>query len=291
MQLLQLLRKVPKKLILLRHLVLQISQTQLLLTLWGDENVSSVGDTKTKVVERPSNDDLVETVTPSVRDTGMEDAKDMESVDIPSVPGTNDLTAGNTDMIPSAADNGDDVADLPEEIAEPTVAEGINNTVNVDIEDLEIPDDASQEKKRSKKMKHKSTTDRRDADVGESSKPKKKLSKEDKVSKRAWRAERKARNAAEKAAEEEVVEEDVQEETEEQVVEEQMPTDGSDEEDVVVVMSRRRKAKGKLKINENRTSVRNKRVTDNVALNNDEEKAKWKFVANRRINAERCRCS
>ncbi|GAA0169173.1 hypothetical protein LIER_23716 [Lithospermum erythrorhizon] len=65
----------------------------------------------------------------------------------------------------------------------------------------------------------------------------------------------------------------------------------SDHEDVETVMSRRRKAKGKLKINENRTRVGNKRISkniidvllENVALNIDEENAKWKFVADQRI--------
>ncbi|GAA0176116.1 hypothetical protein LIER_29168 [Lithospermum erythrorhizon] len=69
---------------------------------------------------------------------------------------------------------------------------------------------------------------------------------------------------------------------------------GSNEEDIVVVIIKRRKAKGKLKINENRSRVRNKRVpknvvvsTENVAMNSKEEEAKWKFVASRRIFAER----
>ncbi|GAA0161094.1 hypothetical protein LIER_17493 [Lithospermum erythrorhizon] len=69
----------------------------------------------------------------------------------------------------------------------------------------------------------------------------------------------------------------------------------SKDEDVAVVISRRRKAKGKLKINENRSRVGNKRIpknvvvvsTENVALNSEEEKGKWKFVASRRIAVER----
>ncbi|GAA0161620.1 hypothetical protein LIER_17895 [Lithospermum erythrorhizon] len=57
----------------------------------------------------------------------------------------------------------------------------------------------------------------------------------------------------------------------------------SDDEDVAAMMKRRMKAKGKLRMNENRIIVGNKRVpknvdavfTANVALNSEEEKAKW----------------
>ncbi|GAA0184251.1 hypothetical protein LIER_31539 [Lithospermum erythrorhizon] len=70
---------------------------------------------------------------------------------------------------------------------------------------------------------------------------------------------------------------------------------GSDDEDVEAVMSRRRKAKGKLKMNENRTRVENKRIPKNVAevpmenvvVKTDAEKEKWNFVATPRITAER----
>ncbi|GAA0159738.1 hypothetical protein LIER_16446 [Lithospermum erythrorhizon] len=70
---------------------------------------------------------------------------------------------------------------------------------------------------------------------------------------------------------------------------------GSDEEDIASLMRKRRKDKSKLKLNENKTRVGNKRIsknvtkvsTANVALNFKEEEAKWKFVASRRIADER----
>ncbi|GAA0141274.1 hypothetical protein LIER_02454 [Lithospermum erythrorhizon] len=68
----------------------------------------------------------------------------------------------------------------------------------------------------------------------------------------------------------------------------------SDEEDIVAAIIKRRKATSKLKLNENRTRVGNKRVpknvvvsTMNVALNSKEEQAKWRFVANRRVTAKK----
>ncbi|GAA0163497.1 hypothetical protein LIER_19345 [Lithospermum erythrorhizon] len=70
---------------------------------------------------------------------------------------------------------------------------------------------------------------------------------------------------------------------------------GLDEEDITAIIIKRRKAKGKLKIDENRYKVENKRIpknvatvsTENVALNSEEKEAKWRFVACRRIAAER----
>ncbi|GAA0157383.1 hypothetical protein LIER_14661 [Lithospermum erythrorhizon] len=69
----------------------------------------------------------------------------------------------------------------------------------------------------------------------------------------------------------------------------------SDVEDMVDVITKRRKATSKLKLNENRTRLANKRVpknvvavsTANMALNSKEEQAKWRFVANRRVAAEK----
>ncbi|GAA0145715.1 hypothetical protein LIER_05847 [Lithospermum erythrorhizon] len=112
------------------------------------------------------------------------------------------------------------------------------------------------------------------------------MSKEERVANRARRAEKKAREATEKAVEEEAVEDYIQE------AEEQ----GSDEEDIAGIIIKRRKAKGKLKLNENRSKVGNKRIpknvanvfTENVTLNSEEKKnAKGRFVASRRIIAER----
>ncbi|GAA0171432.1 hypothetical protein LIER_41159 [Lithospermum erythrorhizon] len=64
--------------------------------------------------------------------------------------------------------------------------------------------------------------------------------------------------------------------------EESVPEEVSYEEDVASVMSKRRKAKGNLRMNENRTSVGNKRVpknvvavsTANMALNSEEEEVR-----------------
>ncbi|GAA0163971.1 hypothetical protein LIER_19714 [Lithospermum erythrorhizon] len=106
-------------------------------------------------------------------------------------------------------------------------------------------------------------------------------SKEERAAKRARRVERKVKRATEEA-----VEDDVQEIAEEQ---------RSDEEDIDAIIIKRRKVKGKLKIDENRSRVGNKRIpknvavvsTENVALNSEEEEAKWRFVASRRIAAER----
>ncbi|GAA0162299.1 hypothetical protein LIER_18422 [Lithospermum erythrorhizon] len=69
------------------------------------------------------------------------------------------------------------------------------------------------------------------------------------------------------------------------------------------MITKRRKATSKLKLNENRTRFGNKKVpkkmlressklkrmksTANVALNFEEEQAKWRFVAMRRVAAEK----
>ncbi|GAA0152989.1 hypothetical protein LIER_37603 [Lithospermum erythrorhizon] len=152
-------------------------------------------------------------------------------------------------------------------------------------------------------------------DAGESSKPRRKLSKEERTVKRARKAKRRARKAAEKAADA-----DVHDEAKDHVPKEEVPpivqptvsdkwlseyeqqygnaeeeAQESNEEDVVVVISRRRKATGKLKLNENQTRVGNKRLpknivavsTANVAQNSEEEEAKWRFVANRSVVAEK----
>ncbi|GAA0167472.1 hypothetical protein LIER_22399 [Lithospermum erythrorhizon] len=133
---------------------------------------------------------------------------------------------------------------------------------------------------------------------------------QERAAKHARKTERRARKVAEKAGDA-----DVHEEADDHVPEEEVPlvvqptisdewlpeheqggnseeeAQESDEEDVVAVISRRRKATGKLKLNENRTQVGNKRVPNNVAavstgnvvLNSEEEEAKWRFVANKRV--------
>ncbi|GAA0163264.1 hypothetical protein LIER_39564 [Lithospermum erythrorhizon] len=69
----------------------------------------------------------------------------------------------------------------------------------------------------------------------------------------------------------------------------------NDEEDRAVVITKRKKAMSKLKLNENRVKVGNKRVPKNVAavsianmsFNSEEEQVKWRFVVNRRVAAEK----
>ncbi|GAA0163615.1 hypothetical protein LIER_19436 [Lithospermum erythrorhizon] len=128
----------------------------------GDVNMSSVGDIMTEVRGRPSSEDLVENVTPSVRDTYMDDVEVMGFY-VPSATGTEDVIA-------RLADN--DVA--------PSV-------VDINAEEVEIPENAGQENKKSKKRNHKSGAERRNVYAGEPSEPKKKLSKEEKAAKKARR--------------------------------------------------------------------------------------------------------
>ncbi|GAA0178278.1 hypothetical protein LIER_29818 [Lithospermum erythrorhizon] len=120
-----------------------------------------------------------------------------------------------------------------------------------------------------------------DADSAETSEPKKKLSKKEKATKRARKAKRRARKVAEtKATEDDDVEEVVLEETEESDPEKVIPlvgqpsvddewlpehepqgdnedkeADESNKEDVATMIKKRRKAKGKLRMNENRTRM------------------------------------
>ncbi|GAA0185756.1 hypothetical protein LIER_33044 [Lithospermum erythrorhizon] len=69
----------------------------------------------------------------------------------------------------------------------------------------------------------------------------------------------------------------------------------SEEENISFVITKRRKTTSKLRLNRNRTRVGNKRVpknvvavsTANVELNSEEEQAKWRFVVNRRVAAEK----
>ncbi|GAA0184192.1 hypothetical protein LIER_31480 [Lithospermum erythrorhizon] len=156
------------------------------------------------------------------------------------------------------------------------------------------------------------------ADDSEPSKPKNKLSMEERVAKHARKVETKARRDAEnteKAVEVEAADADVHEVAEEEVPPVAQPTvfdewlpeheqhdrnaeeevQESKEEDIAVAIRRRRKATGKLKLNENRTRVGNKKVpknvvevsTANVVLNFEEDHAKWRFFANRRVAGEK----
>ncbi|GAA0143876.1 hypothetical protein LIER_04456 [Lithospermum erythrorhizon] len=168
-----------------------------------------------------------------------------------------------------------------------------------------ISEDVGQ-KKKSKKRKHKKS-----ADDGESFVPKKTLSKEERAAKKSRKAEMRARRVAQKAADTEAAEDDVPEEVEEFVPKEVRPSviqpyvddewlpehephgdnadekaQESDDEDIAAVITKRRKVTRKLNLNENKTRVENKRVpknvvtvsTANVALNYEEEQAKWRLM-------------
>ncbi|GAA0170848.1 hypothetical protein LIER_25022 [Lithospermum erythrorhizon] len=273
------------------------------------DNAPTRGNEGRPTIIDTSNDvENVETVTLSVMDTTIKDVEGMTSIDIPSADGTDVVTIGIEDVTPSVNDNGAGAVGLSEETTEPTVGKCDADILNA--EDLEIPENADQEKKKSKKIKYK-----KGGDEGEASKPKKKLSKKESAAKRARKTERNAIKVVGKVAEEQVGDEDVQKAAGEQVPVDVRPTDfdsgnpaieqqeagnneadlGSDAEDIAVVIIRRRKAKGKLKINENRIRVGNKRIpknvaavsTENVAVNSEEEEAKWRFVAIKKIVAEK----
>ncbi|GAA0173879.1 hypothetical protein LIER_27389 [Lithospermum erythrorhizon] len=122
--------------------------------------------------------------------------------------------AAGKGVIPSVFDTNDEIARSMER---PTAGEGVDDTLDANIQEV-IPKDAGQ-KKKSKKRKHK-----RSADVGESSEPKKKLSKEERKDKRERKAERKAKMAAEEEA-------DVHEEAEDHVREQEVPQGNNVEEE------------------------------------------------------------
>ncbi|GAA0165868.1 hypothetical protein LIER_21158 [Lithospermum erythrorhizon] len=216
------------------------------------------------VAEEPSTEGLEIMKEPSVKNTFNDttvpddllktsDAGESMSSDIPSVSATKPATEEA---------HGDD-------------AQGDTNTLN---EDTVF---SSPETKKSKKRKLKK--------ISEAGPSEPKLSKEEKVAKKARRAEKRARKAARRsqrvseadATTEKEVEETVAEETEvippvmhtsvdeewlpDQEQQANDPHEDSDEEDVAAVMERRRKAKGKLRINENRTRIGNRRIPKNVA--------------------------
>ncbi|GAA0181473.1 hypothetical protein LIER_30248 [Lithospermum erythrorhizon] len=120
-------------------------------------------------------------------------------------------------------------------------------------------------------------------------------SKEEREAKRARKAERSAKREVEKAADADVHEEAEDHISEEEGGNEYEEAQKSDEEDIAVVITKKRKATSKPRLNENRTRVGNKRVlknvaavsTTNVALNFEEEQANWRLVANRRVSAEK----
>ncbi|GAA0168785.1 hypothetical protein LIER_23423 [Lithospermum erythrorhizon] len=122
-------------------------------------------ETRPTVIDTINDPLIVENVTPSVRATVIEDAEGMVSIDVPSAAATDGLTVGREDVTPSVAATGAGAAGLLEERVEPIIGDGFADTLNDDMEDLEIPEDAGQEKKKSKKRKHKSGVD----DAGETS--------------------------------------------------------------------------------------------------------------------------
>ncbi|GAA0151912.1 hypothetical protein LIER_10527 [Lithospermum erythrorhizon] len=156
------------------------------------------------VVLKPTVDDFVKDTMfegmdasiPDVVDTEPMTAKAVDGGDIPSVTNTN--------------------AESVEKEARPTVGQGVDDTLDVDIHEV-IPEDDGK-KKKSKKREHKKSDE-----AGETSEPKKNLSKEERAAKRASKAEKKAKRAAEKAEEAEAAE-NVPEEAKESVPEEMMPS-------------------------------------------------------------------
>ncbi|GAA0167416.1 hypothetical protein LIER_22356 [Lithospermum erythrorhizon] len=93
------------------------------------------------VIDTVNDPVMVETATPSVRDTAMEDDDGMTSMDVPSAGSTEDVTAGKGDVTPSVADKSAGVVGLSEERAEPTTGDGVANTLNT--EDVEFDEAAS----------------------------------------------------------------------------------------------------------------------------------------------------
>ncbi|GAA0171191.1 hypothetical protein LIER_25284 [Lithospermum erythrorhizon] len=139
----------------------------------GDVSMPSADDTVADTAERPSIKDLVETVTSSVKGTALDNTQGIESVGIPSIIGSDDLSAGNVgdDVTPSV-----DATNLLDERAEPIVSASVADTLIDEVVEMYILEDVGQENKNKlKKRKHKSGVD-----AGETYVPKRKLSKEDK---------------------------------------------------------------------------------------------------------------
>ncbi|GAA0144651.1 hypothetical protein LIER_35979 [Lithospermum erythrorhizon] len=215
-------------------------------------NVSSVDDNITNASKQASVENFGKAVDPNVKDT-VDGLKENPPIGAdegrPTVINTGNDTAKDENVTPSVRDT------TMEDAAEPTVGKGDADTLNT--EEMEILEDASQKKKKSKKRKHKKVVEEQVPPVDQPT-----VSNE-------WLPE--------------------QEQPGDEVVQDY------DDEDIAAIISRRRKAKRKLKIIENRSKVGNKRIpknvaavsTGNVALNFEEEEAKWKFVASRRIAAER----
>ncbi|GAA0162713.1 hypothetical protein LIER_18745 [Lithospermum erythrorhizon] len=119
-----------------------------------DVNVSSVDETVTSMAKKQSTEDLVENITPSVKDITMEDVESMETTNIPSVAGTDDIHVGILKM------------------EETNVVKGVGDTLIDDTAETKIPGVAGQEKKKKSKK-----TITRLVLVKPLTKPKRKLSK------------------------------------------------------------------------------------------------------------------
>ncbi|GAA0186838.1 hypothetical protein LIER_34126 [Lithospermum erythrorhizon] len=91
------------------------------------------------VIDTVNDLDVEGSVTRSVRDSAVEGVEDM-NVDISNATGTEPVTAeSNCDnVVLSVTDTGAETANLPEERSMPTVGQGVADTLNVDVEKLEI---------------------------------------------------------------------------------------------------------------------------------------------------------
>ncbi|GAA0186770.1 hypothetical protein LIER_34058 [Lithospermum erythrorhizon] len=244
-------------------------------------DLSHADNIVTEGVEIPSTEGLGVSVDPSVNDTldgiptwrdvlrptvghSVKDiiVEDMDA-DISSATGTEPVTVEATSkgVIPSVIDTGEETADQTAKESVTIVSQGAADTLNEDIE--EVNPEVVAEKAI-------------DADVHEEA--------DDHVLEEEVALVIQQTVSDEWFSKHEKQDGNVQEEAQE-----------SDEGDVVAVIRKRKKATGKLKLNENRTKVRNKRVsknvvvvsTTNVSLNSEKEEAKCRFVGNNKVVAEK----
>ncbi|GAA0150636.1 hypothetical protein LIER_37151 [Lithospermum erythrorhizon] len=196
-------------------------------------DVSQADEIVTVGVKSPNGDALGKNVKPSIEDImhGLKDGSTtrgyvLEShvddcgkdtvdegmdADIPSV-------VDPDHVITKAADEGvtpsvnDTDAETAGNMERPTGEQGVDDTMDTDIQEV-IHEDTGQ--KKSKKRKHQKNTD-----VGKSSKPKKKLSKEERATKKARKVERRARRVAQEDVD---VDDDVHEEVEDRIQKHEVP--------------------------------------------------------------------
>ncbi|GAA0141075.1 hypothetical protein LIER_02301 [Lithospermum erythrorhizon] len=243
-------------------------------------DVSSVNDIVTDASKQESVENFGKAVDPSVKDTvdGLKENAPIEGYEArPTVIDTSNDTEKDENVTPSVRDIAMEDAkvvasmDVPSvdgtsnvtegrEDVTPNVAdngvgagnlseEGAKPIVGEGVVDTLNTEEVKIPEATDQEMKKsKKRKHKKGTDEGEASEPKKRLSKEERAAKRARRAERKAKKTTEKTTED-----DVQEVGEEQ----------RNPKNVAAVS------------------------TENVALNSEDEEAKWKFVASRRIAAER----